>query len=71
MGLITVLFKGLKRSIAKEKQDGERKIQTGKIPVSYLCIIVLMNACYVITSLYLFLLVHFLLPHGILSAMYN
>ena len=36
MGQITVLFKGLKRSIAKEKQDGEGKIQTGKIPMSYL-----------------------------------
>ena len=36
IGQITVLFTGLKRSIAKEKQDCEGKIQTGKIPMSYL-----------------------------------
>ncbi len=35
MAQITVLFKGLKQSITEEKQDGEGKIQTGKIPMSF------------------------------------
>ena len=65
MGQVTVVFKGLKRSIAKEKQDSEEKIQTGKITMSFYCIIVLMNTCYMITPLNLFLLLHFLLPPGI------
>ena len=62
MKQITVLFKVLKRSIAKEKQDTEGKIQTGKIPMSFYCIIVLMNTRYVITPLNLFLFVYFVLP---------
>ena len=32
---ITILFKGLKRRIAREKQDGDGKIQTGKTPMSF------------------------------------
>ena len=32
---ITVLFKGLKRRIAKEKQDGNGKIQTGKVAMTF------------------------------------
>ena len=33
---ITVLFQGLKRRIAKEKQDdGDGKIETGKIPMPF------------------------------------
>ena len=35
MQSITVLFKGLKRRIAKEKQEGDGKIQTGKVPMSF------------------------------------
>ena len=37
MAQITVLFKGLKQRITEEKQDGEGKIQKGKIPMS-LCL---------------------------------
>ena len=32
---ITTLFKGLKRRVAKEKQDGERRIQSGKVPMPF------------------------------------
>ena len=68
MGQITVLFRGLKRCITKEKQDGDGKIQTGKIPMSFSLYRYIMNTCYVMTLLNLFLLVHFLLQLGILSA---
>ena len=32
---LTTMFKGLKRQLAKEKQDGKGKIQTGKSPIPY------------------------------------
>ena len=35
MKQITILFKGLKRRIAKEKQEGEGKIQTGKVAMPF------------------------------------
>ena len=32
---LTTLFKGLKRQVAQERQSGEGKITTGKIPITF------------------------------------